>query len=378
MKYLKINEKISRTIVVGDIHGCMDELSQLLEEVVFCDDDLLVSVGDMVDRGPASWDVARFFRGTPNAISCMGNHERRVAGTVRGTSEPAWTQRQTLSLLPQEDWNDWANWFADLPLVVETPHAVVAHARIDPVLSLGQQEEKYTCAVGGHMVKIELDDHGVPVWFKEGAFEKPVCFGHARHARVELVPGKLFALDTGVARGKALTAVIFPEGKIVTVDSGADYYSCSLRDWKLAENARLAEMGQLSLFEAQKVYKNTNNIGDDGLLRARARIKDLVSHLNLAEVSADLSSMLHDFFGEPPEPGPDRRDFYVGLRDHFSSSQVGSVAYLVYRGDVISLKELVLLGPRRLLCEMEALLAEFSAEVKTVCQRTGDDAGELV
>ena len=44
----------SRTIVVGDIHGCYDELMELIEKVNLGDDDRVVSVGDLITKGPKS------------------------------------------------------------------------------------------------------------------------------------------------------------------------------------------------------------------------------------------------------------------------------------------------------------------------------------
>ncbi|WP_448332383.1 metallophosphoesterase [Streptomyces sp. DSM 41534] len=66
-----------RTIIIGDIHGCFDELLELLDEVDIQPDDLLVSVGDLVDRGPAPGAVVRLFRERPNSVVVMGNHERK-------------------------------------------------------------------------------------------------------------------------------------------------------------------------------------------------------------------------------------------------------------------------------------------------------------
>ena len=40
-----------RTIVIGDVHGCRDELSRLLELVGFAAGDRLVMVGDLIVRG---------------------------------------------------------------------------------------------------------------------------------------------------------------------------------------------------------------------------------------------------------------------------------------------------------------------------------------
>jgi hypothetical protein len=70
----------------------MRELNELLERCSFTNDDVLVHVGDMIDRGPDSWKVADFFRSTGNAFTVVGNHEICVAGAIRGTALPACSQ----------------------------------------------------------------------------------------------------------------------------------------------------------------------------------------------------------------------------------------------------------------------------------------------
>ena len=50
--------KPGRLIVVGDVHGCIDELNQLLIKVSFkAEEDNLVFAGDLVNKGPASIEV---------------------------------------------------------------------------------------------------------------------------------------------------------------------------------------------------------------------------------------------------------------------------------------------------------------------------------
>ena len=64
-----------RTFVVGDIHGCLDDLYNLLEHARFREGhDRLVLVGDLVDRGPNSAGVLRFARKL-RATVVLGNHE---------------------------------------------------------------------------------------------------------------------------------------------------------------------------------------------------------------------------------------------------------------------------------------------------------------
>ena len=62
--YKQLTGPFRRTIVVGDIHGCWDEFWRLMELAEFGEGDALVTVGDFLDPGPGSWDLARFFRQT--------------------------------------------------------------------------------------------------------------------------------------------------------------------------------------------------------------------------------------------------------------------------------------------------------------------------
>lgn len=63
--------------VIGDIHGCFTELQELLDKAGILDDDLIIALGDIVDRGPDSAQVLDFFSNNPSRLSLMGNHERK-------------------------------------------------------------------------------------------------------------------------------------------------------------------------------------------------------------------------------------------------------------------------------------------------------------
>lgn len=181
----------------------------------------------------------RLFRDTPNAVAVLGNHDRRVAGTIRGTSKPAWSQSQTLSKIPEPAHAEWAAWLESLPVVVETPHSLVVHGRLDPERPLERQGAHHACAVGGSSVRIPLDADRSH-WFRElqkrGLITKPVCIGHIGYARVELVLGRLYALDTGACDGHLLTAVVLPEGRVVSVPAA--------RDWAVLARSRWEAMQQ--------------------------------------------------------------------------------------------------------------------------------------
>lgn len=68
--------------MIGDIHGCYDEVIKLLEHIEFdCTKDRLISVGDLVDRGPKSVDVLMLLN-EPWFFSVVGNHDYMMIETI--------------------------------------------------------------------------------------------------------------------------------------------------------------------------------------------------------------------------------------------------------------------------------------------------------
>ncbi|HHJ80926.1 MAG TPA: metallophosphoesterase [Candidatus Tenderia electrophaga] len=70
-----------RDFIVGDIHGCFDELNHKLNTLQFAPKtDRLFAVGDLIDRGPDSYKVLDWLR-QPWFHSCLGNHEEMILTT---------------------------------------------------------------------------------------------------------------------------------------------------------------------------------------------------------------------------------------------------------------------------------------------------------
>jgi hypothetical protein len=75
---------LERTVVIGDVHGCLEELKELLAEIAAYDDgrglpkgrDRLIFVGDLVDRGPDPVGVVHFVQDL-GAACVLGNHEEK-------------------------------------------------------------------------------------------------------------------------------------------------------------------------------------------------------------------------------------------------------------------------------------------------------------
>ena len=70
-----------RTFAIGDVHGCYTALTALLEALQLQDDDQLVFLGDLVDRGPDSFRVVERVRelvDSDRAVCLLGNHEEML------------------------------------------------------------------------------------------------------------------------------------------------------------------------------------------------------------------------------------------------------------------------------------------------------------
>jgi hypothetical protein len=339
--YLEIPARYSRTIVVGDIHGCFDEFAELIRLVGFNDNDVLVSVGDMLDRGPKSWQVCQFFRDRPNAFSVLGNHERRVLGTMKGTSQPAWSQKHSLSMLTKEERPAWVEYLERLPAVIETEHAIITHARLDPAKSFQQQDAYFTCAVGGSGIHIDLDDNGVPLWFYKTNFGKPLCMGHIGYERIELVSGKLYALDTGAVKGGELTCVIFPGNESLSVKSERDYYTESFKDWQMKEEEAQTDPRQWPLRKVIDILKHDGTADNLAIADQVAKTKLAVCELRIDEWSQSVCEQLLARFGDIPKAGPERGEYFKILSNSFSDRQLGLLAGKVIAGKVRGIEAFV-------------------------------------
>lgn len=73
-----------QTLVIGDIHGCYNELQALLAKAGLAAGDAMIALGDIVDRGPETPQVLDFFRQSANVRALMGNHERKHVRGARG------------------------------------------------------------------------------------------------------------------------------------------------------------------------------------------------------------------------------------------------------------------------------------------------------
>ena len=86
MRDIELEMKIQKSLnegnnvwVVGDVHGFNQTLRSLVAKLEIKTGDHVVLLGDLVDRGPDSYDVIQFVKNSPNMATVKGNHEKMMA-----------------------------------------------------------------------------------------------------------------------------------------------------------------------------------------------------------------------------------------------------------------------------------------------------------
>jgi serine/threonine protein phosphatase 1 len=219
--------RVARTLIIGDIHGCYDELVQLLEVAHVRDDDLLVSVGDVVDRGPRPLEVIELFRARPRSLVLMGNHERKHVREVFSYAQ------QITRLQLGDRYAECVAWMKTLPYYHETPEVRVVHAAMVPGIPLAEQDEDVLAGTtsGDHKLSAQF---ATGFWHERYSDPTPIVFGHHVVGRDPLVtPNRVYGIDTGACHGDRLTALSVPDFTLYAVDARADYWALAKRQWQL-------------------------------------------------------------------------------------------------------------------------------------------------
>src|SRR5207302_2283481 len=108
-----------RTIVIGDIHGCADELDDLLGLLNLTPDERVVAVGDLIVKGPKNREVLDLFISDERFSSVIGNHDRKLRQRWRG--EPvrlSKEQRETFDQLKPHQ-QTYSQYLRSLPYMID-------------------------------------------------------------------------------------------------------------------------------------------------------------------------------------------------------------------------------------------------------------------
>lgn len=207
-----------RTIIIGDVHGCKEELERLLEHVGFTDGERLVAVGDLVVRGPDPCGTLDLLR-EARALSVRGNHEDRLlrwrAGRDDTRGEPLGELSKTTARALRK--RDWA-WLEALPHWIDLPeHGLrVVHAGLIPGLPIERQDPHtlmYVRSLGRYGEPVERRGGRVP-WGQAYAGPPHVVFGHNAQSEPQIHPWAT-GIDTGAVYGGRLTAMVLCDGEPV-------------------------------------------------------------------------------------------------------------------------------------------------------------------
>jgi diadenosine tetraphosphatase ApaH/serine/threonine PP2A family protein phosphatase len=210
-----------RTIVIGDVHGCLDELLDLVARCDVSPADRVVLVGDLVAKGPDSAGVVQWARES-GADAVLGNHDAHVLRTLDGSEDSKPKHEAVAAILAAAD----AAWLRQRPLWLRPPGApghIVVHGGLVPGVPLEQQARD-------HLINLRsISEDGRPSKRIEGTpwgalwpGPEHVVYGHDAVRGLQRHP---FAtgLDTGCVYGRSLTALVLPTGDLVSVPARRAY-----------------------------------------------------------------------------------------------------------------------------------------------------------
>ncbi|NLT54322.1 MAG: polynucleotide kinase-phosphatase [Actinomycetales bacterium] len=228
--------------VVGDVHGCLEELEELLTRLGYRlgrdadgrpvgashpDRRRVVLLGDLVDRGPHTPGVLRLVMGmvaAGDALCVPGNHENKLLRALRGRKvQVTHGLAESLEQLAAEP----AGFVAEVERFLDglVSHYVLDGGRL--VVAHAGLLERYQGRASGRVRDFclygqttgESDEYGLPVrypWAEEYRGSATVLYGHTPVVEPEWVNNTL-CLDTGCVFGGRLTALRYPERELVAV-----------------------------------------------------------------------------------------------------------------------------------------------------------------
>lgn len=225
--------------IVGDVHGCGDELEALLVALGYGPDGVhpvgrkVVFLGDLVDRGPRVADVLRIAMrmvALGTALAVPGNHDLKLVRKLRGKDvQLTHGLAQSVEQLERETpefREQVANFLDDLVshYVLDDGRLVVAHAGLKAEMQGRGSGKVREFALYGETTG-ETDEFGLPVrynWAAEYRGRATVVYGHTPVPEPEWVNDTI-NIDTGCVFGGRLTALRWPEKELVTIPARQTY-----------------------------------------------------------------------------------------------------------------------------------------------------------
>lgn len=215
-----------RTIAIGDIHGCLDALSALIDVIRPSRDDTLVTLGDHLDRGPNSrgvLDRLLVLAGQCRLVPLLGDHEEMLLEALDDiTARSRWLRCGGGETLRSYGWSpgpsrsrlaDWIpkhhrEFLAGCRPYYETGTHFFVHAGYLPELPMDRQP--------GAALRWRVTDARSAIPHQSG---KVAVVGHTPQQSGEMLDlGFLVCIDTNCARGGWLTALDTDTGQTWQAD----------------------------------------------------------------------------------------------------------------------------------------------------------------
>jgi protein phosphatase len=236
--------------IIGDIHGCREELHALLGRLGYTATDStngggpvfrhaegrkVVFLGDLVDRGPDTPGVLRTVMSMVEAGTALcvpGNHDMKLMRKLRGRNvQITHGLAESLAQLdrePDEFKQKVAAFIDDLVshYVLDDGKLIVAHAGMKESMQGRGSGKVRDFALYGETTG-ETDEFGLPVrynWAAEYRGRATVVYGHTPVPEPEWLNNTI-CIDTGCVFGGRLTALRYPERELVSVPASRTYFA---------------------------------------------------------------------------------------------------------------------------------------------------------
>ncbi|BAB75430.1 polynucleotide kinase-phosphatase [Anabaena sp. FACHB-709] len=241
--------------IIGDIHGCCDELETLLQQLGYekstgIEDTIwnapiyyhpqgrkAVFLGDLVDRGTRILDTVKLVRNmvtADTAICVPGNHENKLLRKLRGknvkVNHGLQQSLDEIAALPEAIRTLFTKELTDFldslvsHYLLDDGRLVVAHAGMKQEMQGRGSGAVREFALYGESTG-EIDEFGLPVrynWAGDYRGEALVVYGHTPIPEAEWLNNTI-DIDTGCVFGGKLTALRYPEKELVSVPAARVY-----------------------------------------------------------------------------------------------------------------------------------------------------------
>jgi diadenosine tetraphosphatase ApaH/serine/threonine PP2A family protein phosphatase len=210
----------SRTIVIGDIHGCYDELTALLDKLGVTGDDRIIAVGDLIVKGEKNREVLDLFMSDARFSSVLGNHDLAILRKWRKEDVKLNSRQKECKRELKEGRERYSAYLASLPLTIEAGAHLIVHAGVRPGVALEAQTVEDLTEL--RTLGEDRTSRKGTAWYEVYDGERTIIFGHWPSATPRRGL-RAIGIDTGCVYGYELTAYIIETGEFVSVKAQRAY-----------------------------------------------------------------------------------------------------------------------------------------------------------